>query len=227
MPQPNQILDAIVIASLPEAAQLGRIAAIWCRTYQNRAPYNRAELDKWVNREFGPVLDQTKIGRLSRDLLDETKRQIHLRRRRTERARQIDPLTTETGSDIRMGYLLRNRLGPARRWVAQSKKEASYMDGGVHSGLVAGLVTSLMRLRRISNPNVLVYRYRWAEPDIRYVPTYITTVFDAFVWLIPVEAAEFLRLPGTRVEHDGATQTVRLITQFGEKTLPWRSLTDD
>jgi len=226
---PNQILDALVLAALPEPAQIGRIAALWCREFNNRAPYNSTELDKWVSREFGPVLNQTKIARLSRDLLDETKRQSRLRLRRIDRALQIDPLTTPTGSDVRLGHLVKSRLGSAQRWTRRfkAKGETMYMDGGVHSGLVAGLVPLLMRLRRISNPNLLVYRYRWSEPCTRFVPNYITTVADAFIWLIPPDAAEFLRLPGSRVEHDGVAQTVRLVTQFGERTLPWRSLASD
>jgi hypothetical protein len=106
-----------------------------------------------------------------------------------------------------------------------TKGECCYIDGGIFSGLVAGLIPIQIRLRNISNPNLLVYRRRWGDTFTRFVANHITTVADAFIWLIPPEAAEFLQLSGTRVEHDGEAQAVRLITQFGTKVLPWRDLT--
>jgi hypothetical protein len=99
-----------------------------------------------------------------------------------------------------------------------------YIDGGFFSGLVAGLIPVQMRLRRISNPTLLVYRQGWREPACYWVPGHITQVAEAFLWVVPEEALEFLQLEGTRVEHDGEAQAVRLITPFGTKILPWRTL---
>jgi hypothetical protein len=98
------------------------------------------------------------------------------------------------------------------------------MDGDFYSGLVAGLVPIKMRLRRIVDPNLLVYRRGSSEPQSRFVPNYITTVADAFIWLIPDGAVEFLSLPGVRVEHDGEKQAVHLVTPWGTKLLPWKEL---
>jgi len=223
-------LDALALAGMEDRAQLQRIAALWCRAQQNRAPYNRSEIGKWVKQEFGPLLAADRQERLTKELVDECKRQIRLRLRRADRDRVVDPADTPAGSNVRIGKLLQSRLGPARRWAGSKLVSGDkdcwchYIDGGVYSGLVAGLIPVEMRLRGISNPNLLVYRYRWDEPCTRYVPGHITTVTDAFIWLIPPEAAEFLQLPESRVEHNGEDQTVTLITQFGTKVLPWRTL---
>ena len=218
-----KILDALALASMETQAQIQRIAALWCRAHQNRPPWNRVEIGKWVKREFGPLLDADKADRITKGLLVEVKRQIRVRRRRLGRKRVVDPCTTPAGSDVRLRWLLQSRLGPARRW-ATTLGGADYMDGGVYSGLVAGLIPTSRRLRSIKDPNLLVYRYRWEETRTRFVETHIITVADAFIWLIPPEAAEFLQLAGTRVEHDGEAQAIRLITQFGTKVLPWRNL---
>ena len=223
-------LDALALASMELPSQLPRIAALWCRAHNDRVPYNRSEIRKWTKAQFGPVLDEQKADRISRDLLEEVKRQVRCRARRAERDRAVDPCLTPAGSDVRLGRLLQSRLGPARLWVSKTRMvsqdtDCSYIDGDLYSGLVAGLIPVQMRLRRISNPNMLVYRFRWGEVHTRFVATHITTVADAFIWLIPPEAAEFLQLPGTRVEHDGESQSVRLFTPFGSKVLPWRNLT--
>lgn len=221
-----KILDALALASMEKPAQIQRIAAMWCRAHQNRPPYNKTEVSKWVRSQFGPLLDEDKRERIARAILDETKRQGRIRTRRAELARVVDPCTTPAGSDVRLARLLHSRLGPARRWTKpqRSVNGGNYIDGDVYSGLVAGLIPIMMRLRSIVNPNLLVYRFRWEETHTRFVANHITTVADAFIWLIPPEAAEFLQLPGTRVEHDGEAQTVRLTTQFGTKVLPWRDL---
>lgn len=229
MANPNQILDALALATLPEPALVQRIAAMWLRAHQNRAPYNRSEIDKWVKQEFGPVLDQSKRQRLSKELLDETKHQLRLRRRRARGELDRDPLTVPMNDPIRIGQLLKSRLGPARRWVSTGRiphqsSDCYYIDGAFFSGLVAGLIPVKMRLRRISDPNLLVYRRGRCDAQTRFVPSYITTVADAFIWLIPDDAREFLRMPGIRVEHDGEDQSVRLITPWGVKALPWREL---
>jgi len=199
---------------------------MWCRAHQNRPPYNKTVVSKWVKSQFGPLLDDDKRERIARAILDETRRQCRIRGHRAELARIVDPCTTPAGSDARISCLLQSRLGPARRWTkpTQGTRGCDYIDGDVYSGLVAGLIPVTIRLRSITNPNLLVYRYRWGETRTRFVATHITTVADAFIWLIPPEAAEFLQLAGTRVEHDGEAQTVRLITQFGTKILPWRHL---
>lgn len=220
-------LDALALASMESPAQLPRIAALWCTAHQNRIPYNRDEIRKWVKSEFGQVLDKEHEEKLARELVNEVKRQVRCRARRVERAKEVDPCTTPAGSAIRLGGLLQSRLGPARRWAQRQRIPSTgcnYIDGGFYSGLVAGLIPVEIRLRSVVNPNLLVYRFRWEEPRTRFVANHITTVADAFIWLIPPEAADFLQLEGTRVEHDGDAQTVRLITQFGEKVLPWRSL---
>jgi hypothetical protein len=223
-------LDALAIASMNEQAQIHRIAAFWCRSFKGRAPYNRSEVVKWVKAQYGPILDAKKRKKISKLLLDEIKRQIRIRSRRSKNDLLVDPLDLPLGAPLRMGRLLQSRLGPARLWVSQNRmmctnpSQCHYIDGDFYSGLVAGLIPLQMRLRNISNPNLLVYRYRGSEPRTRFVANHITTVADAFIWLIPEDAADFLQLPGTRIEHDGESQTVKLTTQFGSKTLPWKKL---
>ena len=224
-----KLLDSLALASMAEPALIRRLAAIWCRAYKDRPPYNRTEVRKWVKAEFGPLLDTDRCEALSKSILDEVKRQSRLRLRRKKRLLQPDPLTTPAGSDARIGGLLNSRLGPARRWVSRQRlskhqSDCFYIDAGFFSGMVAGLVSTRMQLRRIINPNLLVYRQGRREPQTRYVPFHITTVDDAFVWLIPSDAAEFLKLPGVRVEHDGEAQAVHLFTTWGMKILPWREL---
>lgn len=111
--------------------------------------------------------------------------------------------------------------------MLQPEAACSYIDAGFHSGLVAGLIPVKMQLRRISDPSLLVYRQGWAAPGTAFVPGNITTVDDAFYWLIPPGVREFVELPGVRVEHDGEEQAVRLTTPWGVKTLPWRGLAPD
>lgn len=108
--------------------------------------------------------------------------------------------------------------------MLQPEAACSYIDADFHSGLVAGLVPVKMRLRRINDPCLLVYRQGWQAPGTVFVPQNITTVQDAFWWLIPDGARDFLGLPGVGVEHDGEEQAVRLTTPWGTKTLPWRGL---
>lgn len=229
MAQPNRILDALALASMTEPALIKRVAALWCRAHANRAPYNRTEIERWVRAEFGPLLDAKRRERLGKELADETKRQIRLRLQRLKRAKLIDPLTLPQGDDVRIGNLLKSRLGPARAWVSQQRLAQQdptcfYIDGDFFSGLVAGLIPIKMRLRRIIDPNLLVYRRGSSEPQSRFVPNYITTVADAFIWLIPDDAVEFLSIPGIRVEHDGEKQAVHLVTPWGTKLLPWKEL---
>lgn len=220
---PN-ILDALALASMEKPAQLQRIAALWCRGHHDREPYNRGEVWQWVKREFGPLFDADRSARIIRELTIEIRCQIRLRHRR--RQGTTDPLSTPIGSQTRLNHLLQSRLGPARKWASghQMLYDGFYLDGGLYSGLVAGLIPLQIHLRNIDNPNLLVYRYRLGETRTVFVANHIITVADAFIWLIPTAAAEFLQLTGTRVEHDGDTQTVRLITQFGTKVLPWRTL---
>ena len=223
-------LDALALVSLPDEVLLQRIAALWCRAFKNRCPYSWDEMAKWVWSEFGPVLDPEQEEKLARKLLDETKRQIRLRARRFDRRQLTDPLTQSEGRSARLGRLLQSRLGPARAWVDSRRilkahtSECFYIDGATFSGIVAGLIPIAMSLRRILNPTLLVYRQGSHPARSWWVPGHITTVSDAFIWVIPTEAAEFLSLPGTRVEHDGEEQECRLITQFGTKSLPWREL---
>jgi hypothetical protein len=224
-------LDALAIASMDEKAQIHRIAALWCRCFKGRAPYNRNEVVKWVKTQYGPVINAVKREKISKLLLEEIKRQIRIRRRRSKNDLLVDPLSLPLGAPLRIGKLLQSRLGPARLWVSQNRminnnpSQCRYIDAGFYSGLVAGLIPLQMRLRNISNPNLLVYRYRGGEPLTCFVANHITTIADAFIWLIPEDAAYFLQLPGTRIKHNGKSQTVKLITQFGSRTLPWRKLT--
>lgn len=109
--------------------------------------------------------------------------------------------------------------------MLQPESACSYIDGDFHSGLVAGLIPVKMRLRHITDPTLLVYRQGWSAPGTVFVPRNITTVEDAFYWLIPDGARDFLGVPGVRVEHDGETQAVRLTTPWGVKNVPWRGLT--
>lgn len=225
---PNQMLDALVLATLPLSAQVQRVAAYWRAQYPNRAPYSKTEADKWVQQEFGRLWSGRARNKLTVDLVDAIKSQLGVRRRRDRRALLLDPLTTPEGSTQRLGWLLLKRLGPARRWESPHRTTdgTAYIDGAVYSGLVCGLVPIRRRTRAVADPNLLVYRYLWEEPRNRYVPAYITSVDDAFEWLIPDECREFLRgVEGCRVEHDGDAQAVRLITPWGIKALPWRELT--
>lgn len=223
---PNQMLDAIVLATMPAKAQLKRIAAYWRAAHGSRAPYTKTEAGKWVQQEFGGLWGSGERDRRAKELVDEIEEQVRRRDRRDRKKLILDPLTTPTGSDERMAKLLVSRLGPARRWAGrhQTTDGASYIAGDVYSGLVCGLIPLRMNFRRIADPNLLVYRYRWQEPRTKYVPTYVTTITDAFTWLVPDEAREFLTLPGVRVEHDADHQVVHLITEWGTKELPWRDL---
>jgi len=227
-------LDALGLAVLDESAQIPCIAAIWCRAFRDRAPTSKLEIVRWVKREFGPIFDTKARDRIAIRLMDETKRQLRLRTRRKVKY-PVDVLQTPAGSDARIGALLNSRLGPARAWVRKQTiaknpqpwndhGDCLYISAGFYSGLVAGLIPIQMSLRRIVNPCLLVYRKGQDVPQSYWVPGSITTVADAFIWLIPPEAHDFLELEGTRVEHDGEAQAIRLHTQFGSKTLPWRAL---
>lgn len=227
-------LDALGLAILDESAQIPCIAAIWCRAFQGRAPHSKTEIVRWVKREFGPLFNSKDRDRIALRLLEETKRQLRVRTRRKVKYPE-DVLLTPAGSDARIGDLLNSRLGPARVWarkqtIAKNPQpwnehgECLYISAGFFSGLVAGLIPIHMSLRRIINPCLLVYRRGFGEPHSYWVPGSITTVADAFIWLVPPEARDFLELEGTRVEHDGESQTIRLHTRFGSKTLPWRSI---
>jgi len=227
-------LDALGLAILDESAQISSLAAIWCRAFRGRAPTSRLEIIRWVKREYGPIFDAKQRDRIALRLLDETKRQLRVRKKRNIKSPD-DVLTTPLGSDARIGQLLNSRLGPARAWVRKQTiaknpqpwnehGECLYISAGFYSGLVAGLVPIQMSLRRIINPCLLVYRRGQGVPQSYWVPGSITTVADAFIWLIPPEAHQFLELEGTRAEHDGDAQALRLHTQFGSKTLPWRTL---
>ena len=227
-------LDALVLASLSEHAQIQRIAALWCHAFKDRYPGSKGEVVDWVKQEFGPVIEQERTEQIALRLIEEVKRQIRLRTRRKRLRKPQDPLEAELGSPLRLGKLLNSRLGPARLWIGQQRifkayngwtaDQSIYIDAGFYSGLIAGLIPVQMRLRRISNPNLLVYRQGQKAAQSYWVPGHITTVADAFIWVIPPEAAEFLELEGSRVEHDGEAQAIRLHTQFGSKTLPWRAL---
>ena len=225
---PKRTLDALALACLPEVALVQRIAALWCRESDEHYPESRDDLMTWVDKEFGPVINDEHRRLISRELMDEVKRQLHLRRQRRRRDHKIDPLTVPLDDDLRLGALLNSRLGPARSWVSRHRLIDAgwfhYIDGAVYSGLVAGLIPTQMRLRRFLNPCLLVYRQGFNEARSYWVPGHILTVPDAFIWVIPPEAAEFLQLEGTRVEHDGDAQAVTLFTPFGSKVLPWRSL---
>ena len=231
-----QPLDALALAPLPKKAKIARIAALWRDTQDERTPYSSAEIEKWISQEFGPVLGNKDASKkLSRKIYDEVKYQIRLRQQRNKISKEKDPLSITLGDPERTGYLLHSSLGPARRWVGQSRlnragrlvDSCSYIDFGIYSGLIAGLIAVQLRLRRVSNPCLLVYRYKGLLPKTRWVPGHISKISDAFDWLIPEEAKEFTSLEGTRVEHDSESQSIRLITQFGIKILPWRELIDN
>ena len=220
-------LDALVLASLPEEVQVRRIAALWCRAFRDRCPHSKVEVVDWVKAEFGPVIDADRREQIALKLIDETRRQVRLRKRRRDRQAAWDPLVETALAEwkshgARLARLLNSRLGPARFWV--SGRPTTYIDGYVHSGIVAGLIPTTLRVGCIEYPNLLVYHQRGDEARSYYVPGWVTTVEDAFIWVIPEAAREFLELEDTRVEHDGESQAVRLITRFGTKVLPWKSL---
>lgn len=228
-------LDALGLAILDEPAQICCLAAIWCRAFNGRAPTSKVEIIRWVKREYGPIFDSKQRDHIALRLIDEVKQQLRLRARRKRSEGSSDVLLTPVGSNARIGALLQSRLGPARVWVRRQtiaknpqpwndNEECLYISAGFFSGLVAGLIPIQMSLRRIINPCLLVYRRGFDEPQSYWVPGTITTVADAFIWVIPPEAHEFLELEGTRVEHDGKAQAIRLHTQFGSKTIPWRAL---
>lgn len=224
-------LDALGLAILDEHALIPRLAAIWCREFQGRAPHSKSEIIRWVKREYGPIIDAEQRDRIALRLIEAAKQQLRVRSRRQKYARwNCDVLLTPAGSDERISRLLQDRLGPASAWVRRQTlvknplAGGSYISAGFYSGLVAGLIPIQMSLRRIINPCLLVYRRGFDQPQSYWVPGKITSVADAFIWVIPTEAHEFLELEGTRVEHDGRAQAVRLYTRFGSKTLPWRAL---
>ena len=222
-------LDALVLATLSDVALVQRVAALWCRAFKDRYPENRDEVSQWVYDEFGEVIDPERSALFAREMKDEISRQIRVRKIRRERDQGTDYLTTPIASYLRLGNLLNSRLGTARTWVSQHRLRQHettcfYIDGAIYSGLIAGLIPVYMKLRKFLNPCLLVYRRGFQPPQSYWVPGHITTVADAFIWLIPPEAAEFLRLEGVRVEHNGETQSVRLFTPFGTKDIPWRSL---
>lgn len=230
----QKILDALGLALLDERALVPRLAAIWCREFQGRAPHSKTEIIRWVKREYGPIIDAAQRDRIALRLIDAAKQQLRLRARR-RKSGASDVLLTPAGSDERVGRLLQSRLGTATAWVRRQTlvknpqpwgdgKECHYISAGFYSGLVAGLIPIQMSLRRIINPCLLVYRRGFDQPQSYWVPGTVTSVADAFIWVIPTEAHEFLELEGTRVEHDGREQAVRLYTRFGSKTLPWRAL---
>jgi hypothetical protein len=222
-------LDALGLAVLEEKHQIPCLAAIWCRAFRDRAPTSKLEIVRWAKHEFGPIFDAKQRDRIAIRLMEETKRQLRIRRKRRVNYPE-DVLLTPMGSDARVGGLLNSRLGPAETWVRRQtlatsiRTDCYYIDAGFYSGLVAGLVPVQMSLRRIVNPCLLVYRKGKGTPQSYWVPGHITTVADAFIWVIPPAARDFLELEGTRVEHDGESQSIRLHTQFGSKILPWRAL---
>ncbi len=227
-------LDALGLAILDERALIPRLAAIWCREFQGRAPHSKTEIIRWVKREYGPIIDSNQRDRIALRLIEAAKQQLRMRARR-RKSGPCDVLLTPAGSEERIGRLLQDRLGPAVTWVRRQTlvknpqpwregKECCYISSGFYSGLVAGLIPIQMTLRVIINPCLLVYRRGFDQPQSYWVPGTITSVADAFIWVIPPEAHEFLELEGTRVEHDGREQAVRLHTRFGSKTLPWRAL---
>jgi hypothetical protein len=246
----QKILDALGLAILDEHALIPRLAAIWCRDFKGRAPHSKSEMIRWIKRDYGPLIEPKQRDRIAMRLITEAKQQLRLRSRRKKLAVSNDVLLTEAGSDARVGRLLRDRLGPANVWVRRQtiasrarsprtglsgsltqnaqpwnkEEHCCYISSGFYSGLVAGLIPIQMSLRRIINPCLLVYRKGFGQPRSYWVPGHITTVADAFIWVIPEEAQEFLKLEGTRVEHDGEAQALRLHTRFGSKTLPWRTL---
>lgn len=210
-------------------AQIKRIAAIWCRTMGETPPSSRSAAVRWVKREYGPVLDKERIDSIALRLIDEIKQQIRLRSRR-KRNKPVEPLGPRS-RDQRIGTLLLAAFGSARAWVARSRlssmhdEECHYTAGGMYSGLLVGIIPVTMRLRRIVDPNMLVYRSRGCEPKSYWIPGYINDVREAFDWLTPPQVKEFLALDGVRVEHDGERQAVRLSTPYGTKVVPWRSIT--
>lgn len=227
---PNRLLDGLMLTSLSDKALIPRIAALWCKEI-NRNPYSPQEVLNWVKREFGPIFEDyaenhERIGKVLRDAV---RHQLRKRARRQRRQHELDPLTSPAGSHTRINCLLSSRLGPARRWTSQFRLHSdnqTWIHGAVYSGLVAGITPTKMRTRRISNPNLLVYRYRWNEPTTRFVPSHIATVGDAFDWLIPSEVRELTTVPGVQVEHDSEAQAVRVTYgDWGVKLIPWRELT--
>lgn len=208
-------------------AQVKRIAALWCREFDNAVPSSSPFVTRWVKQNYGPVLDKEKIDYITRRLGDEIKQQIRLRmRRKKNRPEELGPRTR----DQRVAAVLQSVLGPARLWVSKHRlsglhtEECQYIGGAVLSGLTAGIIPVTMRLRRITDPNLLVYREKDCEPKSYWIPGSVTDVAAALVWLIPPEVQEFLSLEGVRVKHDGEEQAVRLTTPYGEKLIPWRGL---
>lgn len=221
----TQPLDGIVIASLDTDAQIKRLAALWCRAMGSYQPSSRQAAVKWVKREYGPVLDKELIEHIGVRLVDEIKQQSKLRARRQKLKESVPdgPPTYEE----RVHKLAVSALGPARVWVQRRRLAAAssdYVACGIHSGLIAGIIPVMMRLRHIVDPNMLVYRARGHEPASYWIPGHITSIVLAFDWLIPRTVKELLPYGDVRVEHDGEQQLVRVTTPFGTKSVPWRSI---
>lgn len=214
-------------------AQIGRIAAIWCREMGDTIPSSRQYLMRWVKRDYGPVLDKDMLEPISVKLLDEIKHQIRVRDRRKHAKEILDPLTDRDLTN-RIARLLHSALGPARSWVAHRRLTTSddgeyrYVTGKVvHSGLIAGVVPVQMRIAGIRNPNLLVYRETGRAPKSYWIPGSVWDIDDAFMWVVPKAVKDLVCEfdgPNLQVELDYERQACRIVTPYGRKLIAWRGL---
>ena len=221
-----QPLDAIALASLREHVLVRRLAALWCRTYGNSAPTSGPDILNWVKEEYGDVLRKGREKAVGLALGNEVKRQLAIRKRRKEAATYIDMLELHFDDPVRRAFLLTEILGAPRRWLAPRRMASgAYLNNVVTSGLVAALIPTNIRLRRIDQPAVLVYRQLGDKPRSHWVPGGFRTLSDALIWLIPKKAHQYIKMEGVRVEHDGKHKKVRLTLPDGTiKKFAWRKI---
>jgi hypothetical protein len=222
-------LDALVLASMDPDAAIQRIAALWCREMADTLPSSPQSLARWVKRDYGQVLDKENIEHLSLKLLDEIRQQTRLRARRKKLREIHDPLSKRAYGE-RLGALMNSALGPARAWASRRRiqgADLSYIAGKVTSGLVVGIIPVQMRLARIVNPCLLVYRERGHEPKSYWISGRIGEVDEALVWLVPKDVQDLVAQydgPDLQVELDYERQACRVVTPYGSKLIPWRGL---
>jgi hypothetical protein len=221
-------LDAIALASLRESVLVKKLAALWCRQYGNSAPTSGADILAWVKEEYGDVLRKGRTKAVGLALGNEVKRQLAVRKRRKEVADRFDHLELPASEDAmtRRLILLHTILGPPRKWIAPRRFGAgAYNIHCINSGLVAGLIPTNIKLRRVVSPTLLVYRQSGDRPRSYWVPGGFRTLSDALVWLIPEKAHRYVKMDGVRVEHDGRHKKVRLTLPDGTiKKFGWRKI---
>ncbi len=219
-------LDAIALASLREPILVKKLAALWCRQYGNSAPTSGPDILDWIKEEYGDVLRKGREKAVGLALGNEVKRQLAIRRRRKEAKTYCDMLELDIDDPVRRAFLLTRVLGAPRKWLSPRRMASgAYLENCITSGLVAALIPTNYRLRRLDSPALLVYRQTGDRPRSHWVPGGFRTLSHALIWLIPEKAHRYVKMDGVRVEHDGKHKKVRLTLPDGTiKKFRWRKV---